>query len=118
MPKSVRESVFAGSFYPLNETELLEALEALDMDKHTTSIGTIHALIVPHAGYIYSGKVAMSAYKYLRGKKYDEIFMLGVSHHYPLDYVAFADYQCWRTPLGCVRSSNQLKKNCVRRRYH
>jgi AmmeMemoRadiSam system protein B/AmmeMemoRadiSam system protein A len=65
----------------------------------------VAALIVPHAGYYYSGNVAASAYMTLDPKKqYKRIFLLGPSHHEWLNGASVnteADY--YATPLGNVR---------------
>ena len=46
--------------------------------------GTIKALIVPHAGYVYSGQVAAVAFKQL-DNIYETVFLLGPSHRYALN---------------------------------
>ena len=60
-----REAAFAGKFYPGSKYELSKELFSLfnGAKKQNESAGRLRALIVPHAGYIFSGKVAASAYK-------------------------------------------------------
>ena len=71
----IREPVATGAFYPNNEAELssmiegfLEKVELPELDKN------IQAIIVPHAGYVYSGQIAAYAYKILEGKDFKELF--------------------------------------------
>ncbi|PKN76947.1 MAG: AmmeMemoRadiSam system protein B, partial [Deltaproteobacteria bacterium HGW-Deltaproteobacteria-1] len=68
----IRKSVIAGSWYPGDSSVLRD-----DITKYIQNVpqreleGNIAALIVPHAGYVYSGQVAAYAYKLLLGKRYD-----------------------------------------------
>jgi hypothetical protein len=70
----------------------------------------VAALIVPHAGYYYSGNVAASAYMALNPKQpYKRIFLLGPSHHEWLDGASVnteADY--YATPLGNVKVDREM----------
>jgi hypothetical protein len=72
----------------------------------------VAALIVPHAGYYYSGNVAASAYMALNPKQpYKRIFLLGPSHHEWLDGASVnteADY--YATPLGNVKVDREMAK--------
>jgi AmmeMemoRadiSam system protein B/AmmeMemoRadiSam system protein A len=72
----------------------------------------VAALIVPHAGYYYSGNVAASAYMALNPKQpYKRIFLLGPSHHEWLDGASVnteADY--YATPLGNVKVDRETAK--------
>ena len=62
------------------------------------------ALIVPHAGYVYSGPVAATAYAALRPLrgKIERVVLLGPSHHVPLRGLAVPDAEAFATPLGVV----------------
>ena len=59
----MREAVYAGAFYPFDKKELEDMIqEMLSKVKAKTGLGNVVAAIVPHAGYVYSGEVAASAY--------------------------------------------------------
>ena len=83
-PKSVvLEPVVAGTFYPSNKTELQKQLASFfDAAENKTTHENIRAIIVPHAGYVFSGEAAASAYAQLDPEKeYSRIFVIGTSHH-------------------------------------
>jgi AmmeMemoRadiSam system protein B len=60
------------------------------------------ALIVPHAGYRYSGPTAGRGYATVRGLAYDRVILIGPSHRVGFDGAALPDDDLWRTPLGNV----------------
>jgi len=105
----VRAAAVAGYFYPDNPAELNAQVQALlsaalsqDLAKHTQAP---KALITPHAGYVYSGAVAASAYACLQAVR-DQIrrvVLIGPSHRLPLRGIASSGQQAFRTPLGDVR---------------
>jgi AmmeMemoRadiSam system protein B len=72
---SIRKSVVSGSFYPDNKKELLHYFEKFNKTKDDkNSFKNINAIIVPHAGYIYSGFTANKAYKIASLNNYIYIF--------------------------------------------
>lgn len=69
----------------------------------------IRAVIVPHAGYVFSGQVAASAFNQVDPKAlYDNVFVLGTSHHVRFDGAAIYDKGNFLTPLGTVRVNRKL----------
>lgn len=64
--------------------------------------GDVVGLIVPHAGYIYSGQVAAHAYKLIQGKKYDTVILVGPSHRVAFGGVAIYSQGAYETPLGLI----------------
>ena len=100
--QKVRKPAVAGSFYPSSAKEIQSMLGAW---LHPSADGPApQALIVPHAGYVFSGEVAASAYNRIpRKHSYKRIFLLGPSHR-----VGFAGasvdtlYTQAETPLGRV----------------
>jgi AmmeMemoRadiSam system protein B len=67
-------------------------------------LGTVRAVIAPHAGYVYSGPIAGYAFKALAGlpPKRWTVFLLGPAHRVALTGVALGGYSAFRTPLGDV----------------
>ena len=99
---NVRKPAVAGSFYPASAKEIRTMLGA--WLRPAGEGDAPQALIVPHAGYVFSGEVAAAAFSRIpRGHGYKRIFLLGPSHR-----VGFAGasvntrYQAAETPLGRV----------------
>ena len=88
---TIREPAVAGTFYPGQSQQLSknvrELLEAID----TSQVATCpKALIVPHAGYIYSGPTAAVAYASLikNAQAISRVVLLGPVHRVPVDGLA------------------------------
>ena len=106
----VRPATQANRFYTGDAKELCQEVDSfLANHSEQTKYNNVRALIVPHAGYYYSGNVAASAYMTLDPKKeYKRIFLLGPSHHEWLDGASVnteADY--YATPLGNVKVDHE-----------
>lgn len=98
---TVRPAAVAGTFYPLSaETLRADVRRYLEEAPATSSSAELTALIVPHAGYVFSGPVAGYAYRALEGKSYDTVVVVGPSHRVPFEGVALSGRQRWATPLG------------------
>ena len=102
----VRPATQANRFYTGDAKELSEEVDSLlALHRGETIFNNVAALIVPHAGYYFSGNVAAAAYMAVpRDKQYKRIFLLGPSHHEWLDGASVnteADY--YATPLGQVK---------------
>ncbi len=109
---SYRPATVAGSFYPDDKNELLSLInEYLNKEKSTISKkDEIFALIVPHAGYVYSGWVAGSAYREVIGRKYDAIVVIGPSHICAFHGISIFDGDAYTTPLGVSKIDKELAK--------
>lgn len=101
----VRHPAVAGAFYPASPAELAERLKELFKPYLDVSgRKEVAALIVPHAGYIYSGSVAASAYACLDpDKEYRRIFLIGTSHHLTMKGASVFNKGHYRTPFGVVK---------------
>ena len=101
-----RPPAVAGQFYPEQPAELHKVLDSLLSAAPTTVAGARpKALIVPHAGYVYSGPTAAAAYSQLAPFR-DEIrriVLLGPAHRVRLRGLAAPSAAAFRTPLGEVR---------------
>ena len=82
----VRPATQAGRFYDGNAQRLSHEVDSfLALHANDQQYDEAAALIVPHAGYYFSGNVAAKAYMSLpKGKTFKRIFLLGPSHHYLL----------------------------------
>jgi hypothetical protein len=103
---SVREPILAGTWYPKDSGELRRDIEGFlggESSPPPSGLAPL-AIIVPHAGYIYSGATAGKGYAAVRGRAYDRVILIGPSHHVPFDGAALTsdEEDTWRTPLGDV----------------
>ena len=100
----IRPATQANRFYTGNAQELAHEVDSfLKCHSEQQKFDNLAAVIVPHAGYYYSGNVAATAYQSIPAKSYKCIFLLGPSHHEWLDGASVnteADY--YATPLGNV----------------
>lgn len=107
---TIRPATQANRFYTGDAKELEYEVDSLLM-RHNSSLvyDNLAALIVPHAGYYFSGNVAASAYMAIEAKKqYKRIFLLGPNHHEWLNGASVnteADY--YATPLGNVKVDHE-----------
>ncbi len=105
MNSSIREPAVAGSFYPQN-TEALEQTvrDYLHQCPCATTGQRPLAMIVPHAGYIYSAAIAASAYKQIipYAEQISRVVLLGPSHRMPITGIASCSQSIFHTPLGDV----------------
>lgn len=102
----IRQPAVAGTFYPDDPRQLQIDVERMLDDAELTDIDTAHlkALVVPHAGYVYSGPIAASAYKLLAPHKerIKRVVLLGPSHRVALPGIAIPESKFFRTPLGDI----------------
>ncbi len=100
----IRNPAVAGQFYPANATELAATVTTLLDEAEERGEGAPKALIVPHAGYVYSGPVAAAAYSLLRPyrHRYSRVVLLGPCHRVPVSGMALSTADAFRTPLGDV----------------
>ena len=107
---TIRQPAVADQFYPGDPAELGRMLDALLAEPHPSASsrpGTTlpKALIVPHAGYIYSGPIAATAYARLEPARdrMRRVVLLGPSHRLPFRGLAATSADVFTTPLGPVR---------------
>ncbi|MFQ5557899.1 MAG: AmmeMemoRadiSam system protein B [Acidimicrobiales bacterium] len=104
----VRPPVVAGSFYPAEPAALRGAMSQAFEQAVAPDAGDQplcpRALIVPHAGYVYSGPIAASAYLRLRAARdtIRRVVLLGPSHRVPFDGIAASSAEAFATPLGTI----------------
>lgn len=111
---SVRRPAVAGSFYPSSPKELGALLEEW---LHPLAEGPApRALIVPHAGYVFSGEVAASAFSRIpKGQNYKRIFIIGPSHRVGFQGASVDTlYNSAETPLGRVAIDTELGRELIR----
>ena len=70
--------------------------------------GELAGLVVPHAGYLYSGSVAAWSYKLLLENQFDRVLVLAPSHHASFAGASIYNLGGFRTPLGIVPLDSEL----------
>ncbi|MDH3747904.1 MAG: AmmeMemoRadiSam system protein B [Gammaproteobacteria bacterium] len=100
----IREPAVAGQFYPGTASELSTTIRVYLDEAEVQQGPAPKALIVPHAGYVYSGPVAASAYARLRPYRqhYTRVILLGPCHRVAVQGLALSGADVFRTPLGDV----------------
>jgi AmmeMemoRadiSam system protein B/AmmeMemoRadiSam system protein A len=114
--QGIRKPVWAGQFYSANPQELSRQIEQwLNEADYKPQYGyQLKALIVPHAGYIYSGKVAARAYKQVLGQEFDAIVIIGPSHHFGFRGCSVYQKGAYVSPLGTVHVDQVLSRELSR----
>ncbi|MEA3354543.1 MAG: AmmeMemoRadiSam system protein B [Campylobacterota bacterium] len=101
---SIRKEAVSGQFYPDTKEEIVRYIEHFNNILKQNNIkidNTIKpkALIVPHAGYVYSGFTANLAYRYIP-KNVKNIIVIGPSHKFGFEGASVSMYDGYSTPLG------------------
>src|SRR5688500_1877253 len=108
---SVRPAAVAGMFYPGDPRTLAAEVEDLigGAGQPIPRLGYPKALVVPHAGYIYSGPVAARAYDELAAARgsVKRVVLLGPTHRVAVRGLAVPSAHACATPLGQVRSDRE-----------
>ncbi|MEA3553623.1 MAG: AmmeMemoRadiSam system protein B [Campylobacterota bacterium] len=115
--KTIRKLAVSGQFYPDTIDELNRYIEHFNNMIDTNNIlinDKIEpkAIIVPHAGYIYSGFTANIAYRYL-SKKAKNIIVIGPSHKYAFEGASVALYDSYPTPIGNLDINKELSQELI-----
>ncbi len=101
--RAVRAPAVAGAFYPAQPTRLRAEVEALLASApRPVDPRPPKALVVPHAGYSYSGPIAAAAYATLDPRSIERVAILGPAHTVPLVGLAAPSASGFATPLGVV----------------
>lgn len=111
---SVRKCAVSGQFYPADSNEILKMIDHWNviLDKHLTDKGALslkpRAIIVPHAGYVYSGFTANIAFRLLANSDIKKVVVIGPSHRIYLKGTSIAQYDYYETPFGSLKIDNEL----------
>ncbi len=104
----IRKPIVDGQFYTSDPERLnTQILKFIEEGKESGS-STPFAIIAPHAGYVYSGPVAGSAYRAVRGHTYDTVIVLAPSHRYRIQGASVIGEGQYQTPLGSVPIDSEI----------
>ena len=108
----IRPAAVAGSFYPGGADELASTVRSLLAAAAGEQTAPIKALIVPHAGYVYSGPVAASAYALLAAQRHSitRVVLLGPCHRVAARGLVLPSARAFATPLGSIGIDETLEK--------
>jgi hypothetical protein len=105
----VRPSPIAGSWYPGEKNTLQKTIRGyIDQATPSTVEGPLHGLIVPHAGYFYSGATAGYAYRCVQGLSFDICVVLSPLHEYQPSDLLTSSHSAYATPLGEIPIATDL----------
>jgi AmmeMemoRadiSam system protein B/AmmeMemoRadiSam system protein A len=105
--QALRPSAVAGSFYENDKEKLSAQVKTLLENAKIFPQQEINAIIVPHAGYVFSAPTAALAYNTLE-KKYKNIFLIGSSHYLNFEGASIYTEGNYRTPLGEVQVNHDI----------
>jgi len=108
----LRQPAVAGSFYSGDKNELLNTINGLLNNSKKVSQEDVRAIIVPHAGYVFSAPISATAFSSLH-KNYKNIFIIGSSHHVNFDGVSIYNQGNYLTPLGEVKVNQEIVSKLI-----
>jgi AmmeMemoRadiSam system protein B len=118
MTALVRRPAAAGTFYPAEAEQLADTVDRLlSSEAISRDVPDPIGLVVPHAGYEYSGPVAATAYAALQARTAvappQRVVLLGPSHFVALRGAAVPAADAWATPLGTVEVDAELQRVAI-----
>ncbi|HOB15698.1 MAG TPA: AmmeMemoRadiSam system protein B [Defluviitoga sp.] len=113
----VREPVVCGAFYPSNPERLKMMLADFFGEEYAPELNKLmppSGVIVPHAGYVYSGATAAKAYKkvFQEGKA-NRVFLIGPNHTGLGSPISIYEKGSWKTPLGLIEVDDKTSKYLI-----
>lgn len=115
LTSKTRRPAVAGSFYPDEPVELKQMVDGFLSCEVRLDTKGIFAILVPHAGYVYSGSTAGKAFAAVRDLKFDTAIIIAISHRYTIEGAALYSGCAFDTPLGniCINGklTRKLKKS-------
>jgi AmmeMemoRadiSam system protein B len=111
MELKVRQPAVAGTFYPKDTKQLRQYISStLSRAKHASktsempAYGRLRGLVVPHAGYVYSGEIAARGFSRLIPyvDEVERVLVIGPAHRLPVNGIALSGSEAFETPIGKV----------------
>ena len=112
----VRHPAWAGQFYPASVDLLKQEIASyLELAPSFDFSGRIVGIMSPHAGYVYSGRTAATAYKQIAGQTYETVVIMAPSHSAPIVGVSAYDGDYYESPLGRIPVDVEAVQQLARR---
>lgn len=105
----IKPPAAAGKFYTDNEKKLLEHLNEFEKNNLHDYEYKTRAVIVPHAGYIYSGQLASCGFQYI-DKNVKNVFIIAPSHYVIVRDASLSSFDKWATPLGEISLNQEINR--------
>lgn len=113
---SHRPPTVAGGFYPADKGELKSMMDQfLDQSTEKKIENDIYGLVVPHAGYVFSGNIAGKAFSQVKGRDYDAVIIIGPSHAAAFRGASVFKGDAYVSPLGPANVDIELAKQIAER---
>ncbi len=105
----VRKPAVAGYFYPAEASKLKDEVKILLQITESEKLpGRLFGIVVPHAGYIYSGKTAAFGFNLLNKDNVRTVIIISPSHREYFPGVSVYEGDAYQTPLGAVRVNKKI----------
>ena len=98
----VRHAAWADQFYPGEPNKLKQIINSYLQIAEKHEFGHIVGLVAPHAGYVFSGRIAAAAYKQIEDRSYKTVVVIAPSHSKLVGGVSAYNGDSYETPLGQV----------------
>ena len=104
MDATHRRPAVAGMFYPLAPAELRDTVDGMLADADEPDLPAPAALVAPHAGFVYSGPIAATAYNLLKRhqNQYTRVVLVGPAHRVYVKGIAVPEVSAFASPLGKI----------------
>jgi AmmeMemoRadiSam system protein B/AmmeMemoRadiSam system protein A len=101
--EQIHQATGAGRWYPADKEVLATQVDAFLAEKpERVPEGAPVGIIAPHAGYRFSGRCAGAAFSFVKGRSYDRVIVLGISHRVPFEGASILKVDAYATPLGTI----------------
>lgn len=112
--QQIKQADFGGLFYPSNKDVLDRQLDIYFSEAQTPVLEKLpFAIVVPHAGYQYSGTCASYSYKSISAFDIDSVLIVGRSHRARFPYVVTDSADGYETPFGILEADSKLRKHLL-----
>jgi len=105
--RKIKQPSVAGTFYPAEPAELNRQIGDFEKNNKNTYEVSSRAVIVPHAGLVYSGRLAFEGINQL-DKNIKNIFIIAPAHRTAFDGISLTGYDVWQTPLGEIEINQEV----------
>lgn len=113
--QGIRKAVWAGQFYEADPARLSRLLDIyLESAEVKPVSGEVVGIISPHAGYVYSGRIAACGYRPIKNQEVSTVVIIGPSHQYGFEGCSIYLKGGFETPLGVTEVDEQLARELSR----
>ncbi|KAK8832966.1 hypothetical protein WA577_003944, partial [Blastocystis sp. JDR] len=107
----IRRAAFAGSWYPGKASVVKDRISGWFHEVATNGVEKVKGVIVPHAGWTYSGRIAAEAFAHMRGMDVERVIVLGPCHRYYTTKCMLTQATQLQTPVGVFEVDTEAQAN-------